>query len=143
MSNSANSRSDTDRLRSEIMRLSRRCPGNFRQRFSPFYLPCNWERTLFGLIIGFLWGNALRKRLPRLVVASAPQRAGQRHLEHHASVGTPEEAEHVGLAGLRCTSPCSSPPTELWDSHRLGWQLATLEVEGGNEKRCPRSDAEV
>src|SRR5438477_4552928 len=62
-----------------------------------FYLPVDWERWLLGLIIGLVWGNAFEYAYHRWLLHRPRSSLGRGHLEHHANVGTPQEAEHVLL----------------------------------------------
>jgi hypothetical protein len=62
-----------------------------------FYLPVTWERWLLGLIIGLVWGNAFEYAYHRWLLHRPRGLMARGHLEHHANVGTAEEAEHVSL----------------------------------------------
>jgi hypothetical protein len=62
-----------------------------------FYLPFSWERWLLGLIIGLVWANAFEYTYHRWLLHRPRSSLGRGHLEHHANVGTAEEAEHVSL----------------------------------------------
>lgn len=62
-----------------------------------FYLPVNWELWLLGLIIGLVWANAFEYAYHRWLLHRPRSSLGRGHLEHHANVGTAEEAEHVSL----------------------------------------------
>jgi len=62
-----------------------------------FYLPVGWERWLIGLIIGLVWANAFEYAYHRWLLHRPRSSLGRGHLEHHANVGTIEEAEHVSL----------------------------------------------
>jgi len=62
-----------------------------------FYVPFTWERLVLGLTIGLLWGNAFEYSYHRWLLHRPRSPLGKGHLEHHASIGTPEEAEHVSL----------------------------------------------
>lgn len=57
----------------------------------------SWFLVFAGLIVGLIWGNAFEYVYHRLLLhrPRSPLRTG--HLEHHAQLGTPEEAEHVAL----------------------------------------------
>src|SRR5262249_10465471 len=61
------------------------------------YLPVNWERWLFGLLIGLVWANGFEYTYHRWLLHRPRSSLSRGHLEHHANVGTPEEAEHVSL----------------------------------------------
>lgn len=62
-----------------------------------FYFPFHWQRWLLGLCIGLLWGNAFEYAYHRWLLHRPRSSFGKGHLEHHANVGTSEEAEHVSL----------------------------------------------
>jgi hypothetical protein len=62
-----------------------------------FCFPPGWERWLLGLIIGLLWGNAFEYAYHRWLLHRPRSAFGKGHREHHAQIGTPEEAEHVTL----------------------------------------------
>jgi hypothetical protein len=56
-------------------------------------------RWLIGFFVGLLWANAFEYVYHRFLLHLPTSFFGQRHLLHHASVGTPTEAEHVNLGG--------------------------------------------
>lgn len=58
--------------------------------------PARW---LVGLFIGLLWANAFEYVYHRFLLHLPGNFISRGHLEHHASVGTPLEAEHVNLGG--------------------------------------------
>ena len=58
--------------------------------------PAGW---LVGLFIGLLWANAFEYVYHRFLLHLPGNFISRGHLEHHASVGTPLEAEHVNLGG--------------------------------------------
>ena len=62
-----------------------------------FHSSSTWERLLFGLILGLLWGNAFEYAYHRWLLHRPRSPLGAGHREHHAQIGTPEEAEHVTL----------------------------------------------
>lgn len=62
-----------------------------------FYFPFDWERWILGLIIGLVWGNAFEYAYHRWLLHRPRSPLGKGHLEHHAHVGMPDEAEHVSL----------------------------------------------
>lgn len=64
--------------------------------FARFY-PSTWTHWLLGLAVGLLWGNGFEYVYHRWLLHLPGSRLGKGHLEHHASVGTPEEPEHVAL----------------------------------------------
>ncbi|MBV9625348.1 MAG: sterol desaturase family protein [Acidobacteria bacterium] len=62
-----------------------------------FYFPCGWRRWLLGLAIGLVWGNAFEYSYHRWLLHRPRGGLAKGHLQHHANVGTPAEAEHVAL----------------------------------------------
>ncbi|HWO30147.1 MAG TPA: sterol desaturase family protein [Candidatus Acidoferrum sp.] len=62
-----------------------------------FYLPVSWERWLIGLVIGLVWGNAFEYAYHRWMLHRRRSSFAKGHLEHHGTIGAPEEAEHVTL----------------------------------------------
>ena len=62
-----------------------------------FYFPFDWNRSVLGLLIGLVWGNGFEYAYHRWLLHLPGSALGKGHLEHHANVGTPEEAEHVSL----------------------------------------------
>ncbi len=54
-------------------------------------------RWLFGLIIGLIWANGFEYCYHRWLLHRPRSDFGKGHREHHAQIGTPEEAEHVNL----------------------------------------------
>jgi fatty acid hydroxylase family protein len=58
---------------------------------------CTGERWLFGLIVGLVWGNAFEYAYHRWLLHRPRSRLSAGHREHHALIGTPEQAEHVTL----------------------------------------------
>lgn len=61
--------------------------------FSPFV----WEQWLSGLVIGLIWGNAFEYIYHRWLLHRPGSLQATEHREHHAQIGTPEQAEHVAL----------------------------------------------
>lgn len=61
------------------------------------YFPFSWQRWVLGLCIGLLWGNAFEYAYHRWLLHRPRSEFGKGHLEHHANVGSIEEAEHVSL----------------------------------------------
>jgi len=61
------------------------------------YYPSTWAQWLLGLAVGLLWGNGFEYAYHRWLLHLPGSSLGKGHLEHHASVGTPGEAEHVAL----------------------------------------------
>jgi hypothetical protein len=56
-----------------------------------------WESWLVGIIVGLIWGNAFEYVYHRWLLHRPRSPMGAGHHEHHAHIGTPEEAEHVAL----------------------------------------------
>jgi hypothetical protein len=56
-----------------------------------------WERWIVGLTVGLIWGNAFEYAYHRWLLHRPRTSFGTAHHEHHANIGTPEEAEHVAL----------------------------------------------
>lgn len=61
------------------------------------YFPGNWQRWVLGMVMGLVWGNAFEYAYHRWLLHLPGSSLGKGHLEHHASVGTLEEPEHVSL----------------------------------------------
>jgi Fatty acid hydroxylase superfamily len=53
--------------------------------------------VLVGLIVGLFWGNAFEYVYHRWLLHESGTSLGAGHREHHAHIGTPEQAEHVAL----------------------------------------------
>jgi hypothetical protein len=71
--------------------------GLFPALLLAHYHPPNWERWLIGLIVGLVWGNGFEYSYHRWLLHRPRSAFSQGHREHHAQIGTPEEAEHVTL----------------------------------------------
>ena len=56
-----------------------------------------WERWAIGLVIGLIWGNGFEYGYHRFLLHRPRNAHGTAHQEHHAQIGSPEEAEHVAL----------------------------------------------
>jgi hypothetical protein len=56
-----------------------------------------WRVGLVGLIVGLIWGNAFEYLYHRWLLHRSASALGAEHREHHAQIGTPEQAEHVAL----------------------------------------------
>jgi sterol desaturase/sphingolipid hydroxylase (fatty acid hydroxylase superfamily) len=56
-----------------------------------------WELWLLGFIVGLVWGDAFEYVYHRWLLHRPRGPLGPGHHEHHARIGTPEEAEHVAL----------------------------------------------
>jgi hypothetical protein len=61
------------------------------------FFPVTWKTALVGLIVGLLWGNAFEYVYHRWLLHGSGSSHGAGHREHHAHIGTPEQAEHVAL----------------------------------------------
>jgi len=61
------------------------------------FQPIGVEKWLIGFIAGFMWANAFEYVYHRFLLHLPKTFFAQRHLEHHASVGTATEAEHVNF----------------------------------------------
>src|SRR5215472_4152485 len=59
--------------------------------------PSGVGKWLIGFISGFMWANAFEYLYHRFLLHLPKTFFAQQHLEHHASVGTPTEAEHVNF----------------------------------------------
>jgi hypothetical protein len=57
----------------------------------------SWQRCLLGLIIGLIWGNGFEYAYHRFLLHRPRTQHGAAHQEHHAQIGTPQEAEFVAL----------------------------------------------
>ena len=57
----------------------------------------SWELWLLGFIVGLIWGDAFEYVYHRWLLHRPRSPLGTGHHEHHAQIGTPEEAEHVAL----------------------------------------------
>ena len=56
-----------------------------------------WELWLLGFIVGLIWGDAFEYVYHRWLLHRPRSPLGNGHHEHHAQIGTPEEADHVAL----------------------------------------------
>jgi len=61
----------------------------------------SWKHGLLGfivgLIVGLIWGDAFEYVYHRWLLHRPRSPLGNGHHEHHAQIGTPEQAEHVAL----------------------------------------------
>jgi sterol desaturase/sphingolipid hydroxylase (fatty acid hydroxylase superfamily) len=57
----------------------------------------SWELWLLGFIVGLIWGDAFEYVYHRWLLHRPRSPLGTGHQEHHAQIGTFEEAEHVAL----------------------------------------------
>lgn len=56
-----------------------------------------WELWISGFFLGLVWGDAFEYVYHRWLLHRPRSPMGNGHLDHHAKIGTPEEAEHVAL----------------------------------------------
>jgi len=56
-----------------------------------------WQAWLLGVTIGMIWGNAFEYVYHRFLLHRPRTQHGAAHQEHHAKIGTPQEAEFVAL----------------------------------------------
>jgi hypothetical protein len=65
------------------------------------FSPVPWEAAvvslIVGLIVGLIWGNAFEYVYHRWLLHGSGSLHAAGHHEHHAHIGTPEQAEHVAL----------------------------------------------
>ena len=61
------------------------------------YDPWNWKRWLAGVIVGLVWGNGFEYSYHRWLLHRPKSFFSEGHREHHAQIGTLEQAEHVNL----------------------------------------------
>ena len=57
----------------------------------------SWELWFVGFIVGLIWGDAFEYVYHRWLLHRPRSPLGTGHHEHHAQIGTPEQAEHVAL----------------------------------------------
>lgn len=57
----------------------------------------SWGIWLLGLIISLIWGNAFEYVYHRCLLHRSGNPLGIAHRDHHAQIGTSEQAEHVAL----------------------------------------------
>lgn len=62
-----------------------------------FHFSLTWEHSLVGVVIGLIWANAFEYAYHRFLLHRPRNPHGIAHQEHHAHIGTPDEAEHVAL----------------------------------------------
>ncbi len=107
------------------------------------YCSVTWERFLFGVLMGLIWGNAFEYAYHRWLLHHPRNPLGTGHREHHAQIGTPQAAEHVALAsspqnvfllfavnGIPALLICFL--TELWgilSGVFIGWMLYLISTE--------------
>jgi sterol desaturase/sphingolipid hydroxylase (fatty acid hydroxylase superfamily) len=56
-----------------------------------------WGLWILGFIVGLIWGDAFEYVYHRWLLHRPRSPVGNGHHEHHAHIGTAEEAEHVAL----------------------------------------------
>ncbi|HUO17619.1 MAG TPA: sterol desaturase family protein [Verrucomicrobiae bacterium] len=56
-----------------------------------------WSSWLIGVTVGLIWGNAFEYVYHRWLLHESRGRLGVGHRQHHAQIGTPEQAEYVAL----------------------------------------------
>jgi Fatty acid hydroxylase superfamily len=64
-----------------------------------FLFPTGLGRWLAGFVVGLLWASLFEYSYHRFLLHLPGTFFARRHLEHHATVGTATEAEHVNLGG--------------------------------------------
>lgn len=62
------------------------------------YSSVDSKRLLFGIFIGLIWGNGFEYAYHRWLLHHPRNLLGTGHRDHHAQIGTAEEAEYVALA---------------------------------------------
>jgi Fatty acid hydroxylase len=62
-----------------------------------FHYSVTWGRSLVAFVIGVIWANAFEYAYHRFLLHRPRTPHGKAHQEHHAQIGTPDEAEHVAL----------------------------------------------
>lgn len=62
-----------------------------------FFLHPSFRRCVGGFVTGLLWSTFFEYAYHRFLLHLPGTFFARRHLEHHATVGTPTEAEHVNL----------------------------------------------
>ena len=63
------------------------------------FFPASFDRWLAGFAVGFVWASLFEYAYHRFLLHLPGNFFAQRHLQHHATVGTATEAEHVNLGG--------------------------------------------
>jgi len=56
-----------------------------------------WQFWILGFIVGLIWGDAFEYIYHRWLLHRSRSPLGTGHHEHHAKIGTPEQAEYVAL----------------------------------------------
>jgi hypothetical protein len=63
------------------------------------FFPAGFLRWLTGFVVGLLWASLFEYAYHRFLLHLPGTSLARRHLQHHATVGTATEAEHVNLGG--------------------------------------------
>jgi hypothetical protein len=71
--------------------------GMFPALWLAFHSHPTWQAWLLGVTIGLIWGNAFEYAYHRFLLHRPRTQHGAAHQEHHAQIGTPQEAEFVAL----------------------------------------------
>lgn len=61
--------------------------------------PASLVVWLAGFFLGLVWANGFEYLYHRYLLHLPTSSFGRRHLEHHSTVGTPEEPAHINLGG--------------------------------------------
>jgi hypothetical protein len=77
--------------------LTALCCGGLPALVLGVYFPIGPGRWLAGLVVGLLWASLFEYSYHRFLLHLPGNFFARRHLEHHASVGTLSEPEHVNL----------------------------------------------
>jgi hypothetical protein len=108
-----------------------------------FYSPVTWERFVFGVLLGLIWGNAFEYAYHRWLLHHPRNPLGTGHRQHHAQIGTPDTAEYVALASspqnVFLLFAVNSVPALLicllaglwgiWAGIFIGWMLYLIATE--------------
>lgn len=62
-----------------------------------FHASLRWDHCLVGLTVGLIWGNAFEYAYHRFLLHRPRNPLGSAHQQHHARIGTPDQAEYVAL----------------------------------------------
>jgi hypothetical protein len=62
-----------------------------------FSFGTSWDLWLLGLVVGLIWGNAFEYVYHRWLLHRPRSLLGSGHHQHHAQIGTRDEAEYVAL----------------------------------------------
>src|SRR6267143_5629228 len=61
--------------------------------------PSTTARCLIGLLAGIVWANGFEFAYHKFLLHAPGTFFARKHLQHHATVGTPTQAEHLLLGG--------------------------------------------